>query len=570
METILLTGNPNVGKSAVFSRITGTDVISSNYPGTTVTLTKGSVKFAGRAFSVVDVPGTYCLEPSCRAEEISCAAINDGDAVLYVHVLDSTALERNLFFALELLELNKPVIFALNKYDIARRHGIAINAGLLAEKLGAPVVPFVAVTGEGITELKREIEKAVSGAQTAAREKIPDGEKWNRIGEISRAAQTIRHKHPSAWEELEELSIRPATGLPLAGLVLLLGFAGVRFCAEGLINFALDPLYAKFYLPAVTGALSFLPDGTIRTVLLGAQSSDFGLLTQAVHIALIEVFSYVLAFYCFLSLLEDTGYLARVAVLLDRVMHKVGLHGIGSIPVIMGMGCKIPGILAARVLETRRERLIALALTLLLTPCISQSALIVGALGKMGMRYVLTVFAVLAAFGLVAAAALAKMTKGNAAEIFLEIPPYRWPVWIMFFSKLRLRVKEYVAEAVPMIMAGILIISVAEATGIVAVAVKLFAWPVTHILGLPAETVPVIALGFMRKDIAVALLLPFNLSGGQLVIASVFLSMYMPCAATLLIMLREAGARDTALIVVLNLTAAVTAGALLNIFYTLL
>lgn len=571
MNRMLLTGNPNVGKSAVFSRLTGVNTVSSNYPGTTVTLKNGTAELAGHTITVTDVPGTYSLEPSCAAEEAACGVIKSEEKAVFVHVLDSTVLERNLFFALEILEQGKPVIFLLNKFDVARRHGIEIDSAALGAALGAPVVPFVAVTGEGLGALTAEAAKLLAGPSEAAVRPptMTDTQKWQFIGELSRKVQTIRHKHASFKEKLQDISIRPATGLPLAALVVLVMLTGVHYMGEGLIDYVLGPVYEKLYLPLMQWLLSPLPDGMIKTLLLGANTEpNFGLLAGAVQIALVDVLAYVAAFYCMLSLLEDTGYLSRIAVLLDNALHKVGLHGHASIAIIMGMGCKVPAILAARTLGTRREKIIALTMTLLLAPCISQTALVVGVIGPRGVGYMLTVFAVLAAAGVLAGGILHRVAAcADTPELLIEIPHYRMPLFKPFMQKLRLRLDEYIREAVPMIMAGVLIINIAEMSGAVKLAEKLFSWPVTQILGLPAETVSVIALGFLRKDISIALLVPFNLTSPQLVVASVFLSMYMPCAATLLVLAREAGVRDCARIVTFNLLAALLVGGLLNLAY---
>ncbi|MDD4004114.1 MAG: ferrous iron transporter B [Elusimicrobiaceae bacterium] len=572
---VLLTGNPNVGKSAVFSRLTGLATISANYPGTTVTVKNGTAQLAGRSYSLTDVPGTYSLEPSCEAENAACRLIKSDDVSLFIHVLDATALERNLFFTLEILELARPTILLLNKFDIAKRQGIDIDCAKLSAALGVAVVPFIAVTGEGVGKLAREAGKIIAGhpAPGPRPAMMSDTQKWQFIGALSRRVQVIRHKHASFAEKLQALSMRPATGLPLAAAVLLLALAGVHYLGEALIAFALDPVYENFYLPLITFALSPLQDGVIKTLLSGGPdpaAANFGLLAGAVHIAAVEVFAYVLSFYCLLGLLEDTGYLARIAVLLDNALHKVGLHGHASIPIIMGMGCKVPGILAARTLATRRERIIALSMTLLLAPCISQTAMIIGVIGPQGEGYVLAVFAALAAAGLAAGAVLHRLSRGDSPELLLEIPPFRLPLYGPFMLKLRLRLAEYIVEAMPMIMAGVLIINIAEMAGLVHLAEELFRWPVVRLLGLPPETVSVIALGFLRKDISIALLAPFGMTGEQLAVAAVFLSMYMPCAATLLVMLREAGLKDCARVTAFNLLAALVTAGLLNLLFHLI
>lgn len=215
---ILLMGNPNVGKSVFFSRITGVRVIASNYPGTTVGFTKGSMKLGGEEVEVIDVPGTYTLEPTSKADEVAAAMLENGDLV--INVVDATNLERNLYLTLELLERQIPVIVALNIWDDTKHRGINIDVAKLEERLGVPVIPTVAVTGQGIKELVDRIPEATSPMLP---ERSRD-ERWAAIGDIVSEVQTITHRHHTWLEGLADASIKPLTGLPIAAVVLAISF----------------------------------------------------------------------------------------------------------------------------------------------------------------------------------------------------------------------------------------------------------------------------------------------------------------------------------------------------------
>ena len=401
-NTFLLAGNPNVGKSLIFSRLTGIGIISSNFPGTTVGLNYGTTQFKGETYDIIDIPGLYRLEEEWLIEGKKRNLFNDLDYDFIVCVADASHLERNLFFVLEILQLKKPLILMLNKFDEAQRKGITIDVKKLSKLLGIPVIATVATTGEGLKELERQaIKLADQPAQNPAVRIPPSAEeKWQTIGRIIQEVQQVKHKHPSFWEHLQGWATAPATGLPLALVTLVVSFLLVRFVGENLIDL-LDPLYENYYLPLLEKMLTPLKDNVLGLLLLGDGGVNyFGVLTDGVHIALVDVMPYVFAFYALLGFLGELGYLPRLAVLLDRILHKIGLHGYGSLPIMLGFGCKVPAVMGIRVLETRRERVIALALILVLAPCISQTAMIISILSPYGIKYMLMVFgAVFAVLG---------------------------------------------------------------------------------------------------------------------------------------------------------------------------
>lgn len=217
MKKIVLMGNPNVGKSVVFSRLTGANVITSNYPGTTVDFSKGSMKLHGEKVEIIDAPGTYSLVPSNKAEEVAVKMLKDADII--INVVDSTNLERNLFLTLELLEKKYPVVVALNMWDEAKHLGIEIDKDKLQEELGVPVVATVALTGEGIKELVETIEKARISDKI---EEMSEEERWVKIGRIIKKAEKVGHRHHTIRDKIADATIKPATGIPLAILIIFL------------------------------------------------------------------------------------------------------------------------------------------------------------------------------------------------------------------------------------------------------------------------------------------------------------------------------------------------------------
>jgi len=557
-NTFLLAGNPNVGKSLIFSRLTGIGVISSNFPGTTVGLTYGQTQFDGDDYEIIDIPGLYRLEEEWLIEGKKRNLFKELEYDFIVCVADASHLERNLYFLLEILSLKKPVILMLNKFDAAERRGIHINVKALQKVLGIPVIPTVATTGEGLKELAHQATKLAENNFPQVPIEVPptDEGKWKEIGRIIGKVQEVKHKHPSFWEHLQGIATHQITGLPLAFIVMILSFFLVRWVGEGIINFV-DPLYEAYYVPFLERLLGSWRDNPVGMMLIGDGGvTYFGLLTDGLKIALVDVMAYVLAFYALFGFLGDLGYLPRLAVLLDGLLHKIGLHGYGSLPIMLGFGCKVPAVMGVRVLETRRERVIALALILVLAPCISQTAMIISILSPHGLKYMLLVFGVLLLNGILAGTFLNRVMKGETPELFMEIPSWQVPAWRPLLRKLWIRMKEYLADALPLILCGVLFVDLMQFTGITSFITKISRYPVEHLLGLPADTTPLLILGFLRKDVSIALLEPFNLAPQALVVACVFMAMYLPCVATFFVMVRESGIKDTLKVVALTFSMA--------------
>ena len=256
INKILLMGNPNVGKSALFSRLTGAKVVISNYPGTTVEFTQGYMKLGSTTPAIIDVPGTYTLKPTSRAEEVAVQMLKDGDVI--INIVDATNLERNLHLTLELLEKDIPLIVVLNMWDDTKHRGIEIDVEKLEKILGVPVIPTCGLTGEGVKELVKHIPTA----KTRRIEPLKDAEKWKYIGKIVEDVQKLHHRHHTFLEVLEDLSIRPLTGAPIALLVLFLSFLVVRFIAENLIGYVCEPFFDGIWAPIMLRLSALLGPGS--------------------------------------------------------------------------------------------------------------------------------------------------------------------------------------------------------------------------------------------------------------------------------------------------------------------
>ncbi len=567
INKILLMGNPNVGKSAIFSRLTGAKVVISNYPGTTVEFTQGYTKIDGSRPAIIDIPGTYTLHPTSKAEEVAVRMIKDGDLV--INIVDATNLERNLYLTLELLEKDIPVIVALNMWDDTKHKGIEIDVKKLEKALGIPVIPTCGLTGEGIKELVEHIPKA----KTKKINPLKDEQRWKYIGKIIEDVQKLHHRHHTFLERLEDLSIKPVTGIPIAALVVLCAFWVIRFVAGNLITYLADPFFERIWTPlimklsAFLGASGFLHDIIIGKLIGGNldYSQTFGLFTTGLYVPFAMVLPYIISFYFVLGVLEDFGYLPRLAVLTDNFMHRLGLHGYAIIPMILGLGCNVPGVLAIRILEERREKFIAATLMAIAIPCMAQIAMIVGLVGQRGGAYVALIFLTLFILLIIKGIILNKVMKGKSPEILVEMPPYRIPQLLAVFKKLWMRILSFLKEAVPYVLLGILFVNILYVLHVIDAFSKIFSPVLRNVWGLPKEAIAALIVGFLRKDVAVGMLGPLNLTTKQLVIGSTVLAIYFPCIATFAVLIRELGIKDMLKSAAIMVSVGIIVGGLLNL-----
>jgi len=566
VKRILLVGNPNVGKSVIFTKLTGVNVCVSNYPGTTVEFCRGSSIIGNEQVEIIDVPGAYSLEPTNKAEEVAVEMLSEGD--LIINVVDATNLERNLFLTTQLLERGTPLVVALNIWDETKHRGIEIDVKRLSELLGVPVIPTNARSGYGLDHLVRALKHATSPRI----EPLTVDERWRRIGKIISSVQRIRHHHHTFLERLEDASIHPVGGYIVAAAVLAATFAIIRLIGESLIGYILDPFFEKAYMPLLVRVSDYLTGHPLlHDVLVGKLvegtinfKESFGLLSTGLYVPIGMVLPYVVAFYFMLGLLEDIGYLPRVAVLLDGFMHRLGLHGYSIIPSLLGLGCNVPALLATRVLESKRERFIVATLISIAVPCAALQAMIVGLLAPFGMRYVALVYAVLFLVWLGLGLIIRLFTRGFIPALLIEIPPYRQPYLRSLLIKFRIRALGFLKEAVPVVIVGVGVVNVFYALGILDHIARFTSPVITKLLGLPREAVIAVVIGFLRKDIGVGMLAPLNMTLKQLVVGCATLAMFFPCIATFVVMFKELGPINTAKSIGIMVLTAFVVGGLLN------
>jgi len=622
---LVLVGQPYSGKSTIFNEVVGYKSLSTNAPGSTVGHTHGLLELDGESLDLIDLPGIYSLQVSDEAGDPAVEHILEAppDTVL-VNVIDASVLARSLELTLQLTELQRPMVVALNMIDEARRKGVSIDAEALSRALGVPVVATVGREGEGVLELfraarragrerlvprvvpgpvhverlltqlavvvgdrqlpgplaprftaiklverdpciRRRLDPHLTGAdwQTAelrlARfeeateqrsEYVMSAVRHNLAFELFESVATIRSARRSGLHErLNDLLMHPVLGYAILAAVL----AGM-FALVFQVGSAVEPLFLEWFDGLHARLQAWLPADTVGYALVHGVAAGVG---GGIGI----VVPYLLPFFVGLALLEDTGYLPRIAFLGDTVMHRIGLHGMSVVPLIMGYGCTVPAVLATRILKSRRDRLITATLATLI-PCSARMTIIFGLIGFfISVKAALVVYAVnlllVALVGKVMSLALPERGPG----LIMELPRYRVPGIGPVARKTWFRLKEFVVVAWPILIAGSVVLEVIDYYAWAGPLNDLMAPFTVGLLGFPAAVGVTLVFGIMRKELALVLLFTALgttevgsvMSTAQIVGYTFFVTFYVPCLATFAALGREFGWRTAALITAVTL-----------------
>jgi len=636
---VLLVGNPNVGKSALFNRLTGQYVTVSNYPGTTVEVAHGHCPQLGSDIEIVDTPGLYSLLPITDEERVTGDILNSPRVRVVIHVVDAKNLDRMLGLTLQLIEAGRPVVLVLNMSDEARALGMRIDHKKLSGRLGIPVVPTVSVTGEGVAELighlkavpplsmlrtecgsliehaildiaqhlsaaspispraraslllqgdlrERECLVRETGEATSAtvlsivaatRATLNHSPHYyvtlslrTHVGQLLHACVDAPLRAPDRIRAaLDRFCTNPWTGYPLVLLVLYFGlyqFVG-HFGAGTLVNFLEDSIFGKYFGPWVIHWVNaWVPWQSIRDLLAG----DYGILTLGVRYAIAIIFPIVGTFFLVFATLEDSGYLPRLAMLVDRGFKRIGLNGRAVIPMVLGFGCDTMATVVTRTLETKRERIICTMLLALAIPCSAQLGVILGLLSKSGAALALWTGVVLGV-ALVAGRLAAVLLPGEQPMFYMELPPLRLPTLKNVLVKTYTRMVWYFREILPMFIVASVLIWAGQITHLFQFLVQHLK-PVMRILGLPDDAAVAFLFGFFRRDYGAAGLYDLQKSGGmtihQLTVAAITLTLFLPCIAQFLVMQKERGTKVTLWISAGVLVTAFSVGYLTHLVLT--
>src|SRR5215212_1040397 len=556
---IALIGQPNCGKSTLFNQVAGYKAETGNFSGTTVTYTESRVRVAGEVIELVDLPGTYTLEGGSPAEEQAALYLDSKGVDVIVNVADSTHLASALELSLELLSLKKPVILALNMVDEAARLGLRIDGEGLAHELNIPVLPLVASKGRGVKQLFLKSLNVGRTKQISTRESSCAEARHQLARELSNQYVRQGERHVTWRDRIDDVLLHPIWGYAILLFVLFLFFQTVY----GIGKITEPPLLAFFDLITKGVLTPFGAGNLFSEILLGVM--------QGIAAGVAIVLPYLLPFLFGLGLLEDIGYLPRVAFLMDSFMHRIGLHGKAIVPFILGYGCNVPAVMSTRTLEEPRDRYLAATLAILV-PCAARLAVVfglvafyLGPLAALGLYlFNLTVIALTGRI-------LSKLMPEDTPGLILEMPPYRVPTLKNVLSKSWFRVREFVVEAWPILIVGSAVLSVLNYLDVA----YIFNWvvrPVTWLMGLPSETGVPLIFGIFRKELSLVMLsqalgtVDFGsaLTKTQMVVYATFVMFYLPCLATLSALKRELGSRAMVAIGALTVVIALASALLVR------
>lgn len=609
-----LIGNPNVGKSLIFHQLTGIGVEVSNYPGTTVDLFSGTLCYRKERIDLVDLPGIYSLEGKSPEEQIVRNFIT-GEAVEgLVAVLDSTRLERNLYLLLQVAEYKKPLVVVLNMMDEAEKRGIEIDTEKLSSILGIEIIPVTATQGKNIQEIipatlfrsrapditvpyDLHIEAAVRTlvsvhgisrvvALQALQGMVEDpgiaesaGTLAKEIEEVHRmsvqqiiagnrhrcarviAEKVIRKKEEVTAGSLDTLLTSRVWGPLILSAVLIAILLSVFSIGSNLEEFLVGSFESLIVQPFLSLGLEPLPEQIGLAILLALQAG-LGI-----------AFPFIFTFYIFISILEDSGYLTRAAFLADSAMHRLGMHGQGIIPLLLGFGCNVPAIMGIRLLRTRRERVIASFLVSMI-PCSARTVIIAGIVAVfVDLWAALSIYLITFCLIILTGIVLSRIMPGERYGMILELSPLRVPKAGNVIAKSWYRIREFLFIAMPLLVAASIVLGLLQYVGFFSLFAEIVAPFSETILGLPGYAASALLFGILRKEMALETLvilagtadLASVLTGGQIYVFALVSVLFIPCISTMGVLVRVVGSRITFLVSLYTLILGVCIGALINI-----
>ena len=628
---IALAGNANVGKSVIFNHLTGLHQHIGNWPGKTVEKAEGTLHFKGYTIEIIDLPGIYSLSTFSIEELISREYIAVENPDLVINVVDASVLERNLFFTLQLMELETPIVVALNQMDMAKKKGITIDHKKLEKILGVPVVPTVATNRTGIYDLiQTSVDAIEKGTRKPAKIRYCE-EVETRIQKLSKMVSKLQLPYPARWvaiklleedeqikgrirqpdpkilsaakklaketerihghscstvitseryeiarciarevqqivpptkppmrERLHALTTHKILGYPIMATAILSVFFTI-FSFGDYTSQLLSMFFEYFY----SVYESLFGTEILATLIWGGIIEG---LIAGITIAL----PYLIPFYLALYFLEDSGYLSRIAFLMDNLMHKIGLHGKAFIPVMLGYGCNVPACLGCRIMETERERLLA-TFVVTLVPCAATSVILLGLVGAyIGFQWALLLYIIDLLIIFILGRIAFNILPGEPTGLIMEMHDYRTPHLKTIVKQTWFRLKEFIKMAFPLIILGSFIIKLVDVLGLLEPIANILS-PVTVVwLGLPTITGITLIFGVLRKELSLLMLSTLfgtanftNVPGfgpREMIVFTLVAMLYIPCISTIAALVKEQGWKRALFITFFEIAFAIVVG----------
>jgi ferrous iron transport protein B len=606
---VALVGNPNVGKSVLFHRLTGQYVVVSNYPGTTVEVSQGKLRRM-KGVTLIDTPGIIGFPSRSEDEEVTERELFNDNLRTVIQVGDAKNLRRTLHLTIQLAEMGLPLVLALNMMDEARMRGLEIRTEVIEQAFGIPIIQTVATRGRGIAEVEtaiytarpvnlkidypQEIEQALSRIEELdfqspiskralallwlAKDSVC--EKWieeNTSAAVREQMENIRSELSEKFSEgleyfiqrsrenfieklirqsfeetkstnfsrsrLGYLTTHPVWGIPILLIVLyaMYWFVGV-FGAGTLVGLLEENLFGEIINPWLIGVSEkIIPWEIVRNFLVG----EYGLWTMGVTYALALLLPIIVTFFIAFGILEDSGYLPRVAVLSNRLFSSIGLNGQAVLPMVLGLGCVTMATMTTRILSRPRDRILVTLLLALAVPCSAQLGVVLGMLAAISFSVALIWVGVILLVLLLVGWLAARVVPGERSPLIVELPPLRMPVFTNVIFKTLARMEWYIKEAVPLFLLGTVILFVLDTIHVLPAVIEFLRPVVTGWLGLPSEAATALIMGFLRRDFAATGFFVMqsqgHLSDLQALVSITTITLFIPCIASVFMMIKERG-----------------------------
>lgn len=596
VERAVLVGNPNSGKSALFNNLTHEYSRVSNFPGTTVDIHHAPF----RHYTIYDMPGIYSIQNSTREDKswlrtliwgIDDSSIENFDLKsahggVILNVIDAKTLSKDLFLTQQLIDLGFDVAVIINFMDDAKRLGIVIDVVRLEKIMGVKFFPTSALSEDKTIDFETVIMSAKKGnilpalaRQKYIGESFPDklaletSEKGQeeifpaRTKYVERIAEECVMTAGSGRDiadKISDIMLSPVSGiitmvLVLAALFLVVG----KFVAGDLVDF-MSGIMNDYYVPFIEKIVfSFTPPKSFIARLL---TGDNGILTMMPAIVIGVLLPLIAGFNLFLAILEDSGYLPRIAVLADRFFTKFGLSGKAVISMILGFGCVTLAIISTRVLSTKRERFIASFLLCFIIPCMAMFGIIIGILMRMGLIWGILYFGILAVLFVIAGKVLNRFSPGTREPLVIELPRLRMPRPKNILKKTALEVTSFMKESIVIFSIGALAVSLLDVCGGLDLLNAALAPIMEGLLKLPREMSVVFIMNLIRREMGTVQLLSMQLTNIQMLTSLVTLSLFVPCISALIVLLKEHSKAEAVFIYVVCIVLAFLVGGAVALF----
>jgi len=640
---VVLVGNPNVGKSCIFNHMSGMYVDVSNFPGTTVSITKSFFQGA----ELYDTPGIYGVSSFNDEERVAKDIILSADVV--INVVNGLHLERDLFLTQQLIEMGKKVTLILNFSDVVQKKKIKINTQLLSELLGVEIIETSAVTKKGFDQLQNAvklakvgnqnldlqfmlqhlIDKGISKAEallimegdsiTASKNFMQPGlsddrekiyiTRRSKVNEIVTLVEYEDSKKGEIFNQLGRLSLHPKTGVPILIVILSLVYFFIGdFVSQQVVDFTENKIGKELFEFNVKSFIANFNESTIlvssfdepgnvvenktfrfpngmasdtklknefltfsnkQEIAIDFQFSnpilrlffgEFGVITMTITYLFFLLLPLVIGFYFVMAILEDSGYLPRLATMMDRAFNKIGLNGKAVIPIMLGFGCITMANVTTRLLGTSREKTIVTAILQFVIPCSAQLAVITVLLSGAGLKPLLIFVTVITIVLITLSTLMHKLLPGESSPLLLDLPMMRIPRLDNILKKTFFRSYGFMKEAGVWFFIGAIIIGIFEIFGILEIWQNILAPLTTEWLKLPKETATAFVMGMVRRDFGAAGLFDLNLTSMQVTVAIITITLFVPCIASFIVMLKERGLKEGFAIWVATWISAFTIG----------